>query len=172
MRLGYVRIAADTPIRGPQIRLLDEASCDQVLADALAGSRHHVSAACQARIEALGKGDELVVLQLDQLSPMPGLLKLLCDLTERGIVVRSLVDHFDTSDERTAEIFSVLKRYEGGGAQPRRPTGRHRVFDEPTRERIRRMIVDDRLTVAEVAQRFGVSRSTIYRNVRLNEPKE
>jgi excisionase family DNA binding protein len=29
------------------------------------------------------------------------------------------------------------------------------------------MILDDHITVAEVAQRLGVSRSTIYRNVEL-----
>lgn len=167
MRLGYVRINADTPVRGPEIKLFDEASCDQVLADALTGSLRHVSPACLARIEALGEGDELVVLQLDQLSPMPGLLTLLYDLTKRGIVVRSLADHFDTGDERTAEVFSVLGRYSNAEPHATRPTGRHRALDEATREQARRLIVDDHITVAEVAQRFGVSRSTIYRNVRM-----
>lgn len=171
MRLGYVRINADTPIRGPQIKLLDEAACDQVLADAMSGSRHHVSPACQARIEALNKGDELVVLKLDQLSSMPGLLTLLSDLTERGIIVRSLADNFDTADERTAEVFSVLGRYSHSTGESKRPTGRHHALDDETVERARHMILDDHITVAEVAQRLGVSRSTIYRNVPLEAAK-
>jgi DNA invertase Pin-like site-specific DNA recombinase len=139
--------------------------------DALSGSRHHVSSACLARIEALAKGDELVVLQLDHLSPMPGLLPLLCELMERGIVVRSLADNFDTGDERTAKIFSVLRHYDGAAPQARRPTGRHRALDRATAEQARQMIMNDNITVAEVAQRFGVSRSTIYRNVRLTAPR-
>jgi DNA invertase Pin-like site-specific DNA recombinase len=169
MRLGYVRISADTPIRGPEIKLLDEANCDQVLADAMNGARHRISPVCQARIDALSKGDELVVLRLDQLAPMPDLLMLLLDLTQRGIVVRSLADNFDTGNERDIEVCNVLSRYNTDAALARRPTGRHRALDEETIERARRMVVDDHVTVAEVAHRLGVSRSTIYRNVRLSE---
>jgi DNA invertase Pin-like site-specific DNA recombinase len=171
MRLGYVRINADTPIRGPEIKLFDEASCNQVLADALSGSRHHVSPACLARIEALSEGDELVVLQLDHLAPMPELLSLLYKLTKRGIVVRSLADGFDTGDERTTKVFAVLGRYANAEPQARRSTGRHRALDDVTMERARRMIVDDKISVAEVAKRLNVSRSTIYRNVRLTASK-
>ena len=148
--------------------MLDEAGCDQVLVDSLNSARHHVSPACLARMEALGKGDELVVVQLDHLAPMPELLVLLYKLIERGIGVLSLADNFNTKDQRVAEVFSVLGRYNIAASRPKRSTGRHPALDEATTERARRMIVDEGISVAEVAQRIGVSRSTIYRNVPLS----
>lgn len=171
MRLGYVRISADTPVDGPGTKSLSEASCDQILVDALNGSRHRVSLACLARIEMLTKGDELVVLKLDHLAPMPELLVLLYQLIERGVIVRSLEDNFDTEDDRVAGIFSVLSHYSRGDPQTKQPTGRHRALDDATAERVRRMIVEEKVKVADIAQRLGVSRSTIYRNVRLTSLK-
>ena len=168
MRLGYVRISANTRSAEPELGLLDKANCDQVLVDSLNSVRHHISPACLVRIEALNKGDELVVIQLDHLAPMPELLVLLYKLTERGIGVRSLVDDFDTRDESVAQVFSVLGRYSAAGARPKRTTGRHPALDEATTERARRMIVEENMSVADVAQRLGVSRSTIYRNVPLS----
>jgi DNA invertase Pin-like site-specific DNA recombinase len=168
MRLGYVRISANTRNAEPELKMLDEASCDKVLVDSLNSVRHHISPACLARIEALGRGDELVVVQLDHLAPMPELLVLLYKLTDRGIGVVSLADDFSTKDQRVAEVFSVLGRYKIASARPKRATGRHPALDDVTIERARRMIVDESMSVAEAAQRIGVSRSTIYRNVPLS----
>lgn len=165
MRLGYVRISANTRSVEPELTHLDRASCDQVLMDSLNSVRHHISPACLARIETLSSGDELVVIQLDHLAPMPELLVLLYKLTQRGIAVISLSDNFTTKDERVAEIFSILGRYSVSSARPKRATGRQPALDEGTIERARHMIVDDNMSVADVAQRLGVSRSTIYRNV-------
>ncbi len=168
MRLGYVRVSANTRSAELELKMLDEASCDQVLVDSLNSTRHHISSACLARIEALRSDDELIVIQLDHLAPMPELLVLLYKLIERGISVRSLADNFDTRDERVAEIFAILGRYSSAGVRPKRTTGRHPALDEATTERARKLIVDEGLSVAEVAQRLGVSRSTIYRNVPLS----
>ena len=168
MRLGYVRISAKTRSAEPELKLLDRAACDQVLVDSLNSVRHHISPACLARLESLDKGDELVVVQLDHLAPMPDLLVLLYRLIERGIGVISLADDFNTTDERVAHVFSVLGRYNNAGPRPKRASGRHPALDEVSIENARRMIVDERMSVAEVAQRIGVSRSTIYRNVPLS----
>lgn len=168
MRLGYVRISANTRNAEPELRILDGAGCDQVLVDSLNSTRHHISPACLARIEALNRDDELIVVQLDHLAPMPELLTLLYKLTARGIGVISLADDFSTKDERVAEVFAVLGRYKTADARPKRATGRHPALDDVTTERARRMIMDEHMSVAEVAQRIGVSRSTIYRNVPLS----
>jgi DNA invertase Pin-like site-specific DNA recombinase len=168
MRLGYVRVSANTRSAELELKMLDEASCDQVLVDSLSSTRHHISSACLARIEALRSDDELIVIQLDHLAPMPELLVLLYKLIERGIGVQSLADNFNTRDERVAEVFSILGRYSSTGVRPKRTTGRHPALDEATTERARKMIVDEGLAVAEVAHRLGVSRSTIYRNVPLS----
>jgi DNA invertase Pin-like site-specific DNA recombinase len=168
MRLGYVRISANTKNAEPELSLLDRASCDQVLMDSLNSARHHLSPACLARIETMGAGDELIVVQLDHLAPMPDLLVLLYRLIERGITVISLSDGFSTRDERVAEVFSILGHYSVAGAKPKRTTGRQPSLDEVTIERARQMIVDEHTSVADVAQRLGVSRSTIYRNVPLS----
>ncbi len=172
MRLGYVRVSANTRSAEPELKMLDEAGCDQVLVNSLNSVRHHVSPACLARIEALGWGDELVVVQLDHLAPMPELLVLLSKLIDRGIGVVSLADHFNTRDESVAAVFAVLGRYNMARARPKRATGRHPALDEVTTERARRMIVDEHMSVAEVAQRIGVSRSTIYRNVPLSRVEQ
>ena len=167
MHLGYIRISANTRSAEPELKLLDQASCDQVLVDSLNSARHHISPACLARIETLGSGDDLVVVQLDHLAPMPELLVLLYKLIERGIGVRSLADDFNTRDQHVAAVFSVLSRYNITGSRPKRTTGRHPALDEVTTERARRLIVDENMSVAEAAERMGVSRSTIYRNVPL-----
>ena len=89
MRLGYVRVSANTRTAEPELRMLDEA-------------------------------DELIVIQLDHLAPMPELLLLLHKLMERGIGVVSLADNFKTTDKQVAAVFAVLGRYNMAGARTKR----------------------------------------------------
>jgi DNA invertase Pin-like site-specific DNA recombinase len=168
MRLGYVRISSNTRSAEAELRLLEQGTCDQVLVDSLGSARNRISPACLARIETLGSGDELVVIQLDHLAPMPDMLVLLHKLIGRGIHIFSLADDFNTKDERVAQVFSVFGRYNVAGTRPKRATGRLPALDEATTERARQMIVDESMSVAEVAKKMGVSRSTIYRNVPLS----
>ena len=119
-----------------------------------------------SRLSDLATGDELVVLRLSHLMPMPGLLDLLTELVARGIVVQSLQDDLRTTDPGVTATVMLLSRYrvqptEAG--QKRR--GRSPVLKPQDVERARQLILDEKMPVTQVATLLGVSRATLYRHV-------
>jgi hypothetical protein len=94
VRLGYFRTNGDGASK-QELRALEEAGCDKILVDSVVG---HRSKTLASWLDDLATGDELVVLRLGHLMPMPGLLDLLTQLVARGIIVQSLLDDLRTSD--------------------------------------------------------------------------
>lgn len=162
MRLGYYRVNGDGATKD-EFRALEEAGCDQILVDSVPG---HRSKTMSSWLADMTDGDELVVLRLGHLMPMPGLLDLLTELVARGIVVQSLLDDLRTTDPGVTATVMLLRRY---CVQPMdngpRKRGRTPVLSSHDLERARQMIIDDRMPVAQVATLLGVSRATLYRHV-------
>ncbi len=162
MRLGYFRTNGDGASK-QELRALEEAGCDKILVDSVVG---HRSKTLASWLDDLATGDELVVLRLGHLMPMPGLLDLLTQLVARGIIVQSLLDDLRTSDPGVTATVMLLSRYRGQPMETgARKRGRTPVLSAQDLERARQMIMMERVPVAQVATLLGVSRATLYRHV-------
>lgn len=162
MRLGYFRADGDGATKH-ELRALEEAGCDQILVDSVPG---HRSKTMSSWLADLATGDEVVVLRLSHLMPMPGLLDLLTDLVARGIVVQSLLDDLRTTDPGVTATVMLLSRYRlrSMDTSPRK-RGRTPVLNAQDLERARQMILDEKMPVTQVATLLGVSRATLYRHI-------
>jgi DNA invertase Pin-like site-specific DNA recombinase len=162
VRLGYFRTNGDGASK-QELRALEEAGCDKILVDSVVG---HRSKTLASWLDDLATGDELVVLRLGHLMPMPGLLDLLTQLVARGIIVQSLLDDLRTSDPGVTATVMLLSRYRGQPMETgARKRGRTPVLSAHDLERARQMIMLERVPVAQVATLLGVSRATLYRHV-------
>ncbi len=126
----------------------------------------------------LRKGDTLVIWRLDRLGrSLPHLLEVVADLDARGVHLRSLHDHIDTSSATGRLVFHVLaslaqfereltaERIAAGVAAYRARNGhwgRQPTVTEETLESAQLLIRGGR-SVSHAARQLGVGRSTLYR---------
>jgi len=165
MRIGYLRVNRSLDFTASETAHLEEENCQQILMDS---TRHKISPLLMSKLTTMTGGDELIVERLDHIAPMPQLIGILLDLSDRHISVKSLSDGFDPSEEHAEAMLRAFAPYCRGTsfAAP----GRRPMLDEVTRERARRMIEVEKLSVSKVARVIGVSRATIYRNLSISRP--
>jgi DNA invertase Pin-like site-specific DNA recombinase len=130
-------------------------------------------------LKALRAGDTLVVWRLDRLSrSLKDLVDVVNDLQKRGIAFESLHEKIDTGSATgtlTFHLFSALAEFErnlirertrAGLASARargRKGGRPKKLSVTQWKAIKTLLDAQELTVQEIADQFGVSRSSIYR---------
>lgn len=135
----------------------------------------------EACLKALRSGDTLVVWRLDRLGrSVIDLVSIVNDLKGRGVEFDSLTERIDTTSptgELIFHIFASLAQFERNLMRERtiaglnaarargRRGGRRRKLTEGDIRAVKAMMRTGELTVVEIAQRFGVSPATLYRNV-------
>ncbi|MEM8985625.1 MAG: recombinase family protein [Pseudomonadota bacterium] len=180
-KIGYARVSTIDQNLDLQIDALERAGCDEVFKD------HGMSGATLDReglgeaIAALEQGDMFVVWRLDRLArSMRELTDAVWTLHNRGIEFRSLCEHISVDSafgEFTLHILSAVahleraliveRTREGMAAAKKRGVkfGRKPVLDVPACEEAI-SLVNCGMAVSDVAAHMGVSRSTIYRQMR------
>lgn len=181
--IGYARVSTLEQDEALQVDALTAAGCDpaRIYVD-------HVSGSSTSRPELdrvweyLRAGDTLVVWRLDRLGrSLKHLVELVGDLAERGIEFRSLSESIDTTTPTgrlTFHLFASIAEFErdlirertaAGLAAARargRVGGRRRALSPTQIEQARRMMKDDNMAAADVAEVLSVSRATLYRAIR------
>ena len=179
--LGYARVSTTDQDAALQLDALNAAGCYRVWVDTISGSLEHRPELTKL-LDQLRPGDTLVVWRLDRLGrSIRHLIDQLQELGERGVGFRSLQETIDTTSpggRLVFHVFAALAEFERDLIRERTHAGlaaaraRGRTGGRPPRlsadqvRTARRLYEQQDMTVAQIGDVLGVSRTTVYRALR------
>lgn len=180
MLIGYARVSTLEQNEDLQTDALKKAGCGRIYVDHSSGAK--ASRPQQDRmLEALHEGDTVVVWKLDRLGrSVQNLVDLMDRFHRQGVGFRSLTENMDTSTPGGVlvfNIFSALAQFERDLIRERtmagltaarargRKGGRPYKLSDKDVAMVRQLYDSRTVTVKEIAARFNVSRSTIYKAI-------
>jgi DNA invertase Pin-like site-specific DNA recombinase len=180
MRIGYARVSTDDQTLDLQRDALKRAKCREVYEDQASG-KNTVRPQLEGCLKSLRQGDTLVVWRLDRLGRnLADLVRLIADLEHRKINFESLTEKIETGSPAgrlVFHVFAALAEFERNLIRERTMAGlkaaraRGRTGGRPSKlspkeiKTIRALLKTADIPVAEIAARFGIARSTLYRAV-------
>lgn len=175
--IGYARVSTISQTLEQQTEALCAAGAGKVFHDVMSGARDDRPGFTEC-MEYLRDGDTLVVWRLDRLGRnMRSIINTLHELTERGVIVKSLHDGVDTSTSTgrmVAGILMSIAEYERELVRERtalklqharksgRKFGRPAKLDADQAGLARRMKAGGE-TAATICKTLGIGRTTLYR---------
>ncbi|KAA0948936.1 recombinase family protein [Pseudomonas sp. ANT_H14] len=132
-------------------------------------------------LKALRAGDTLIVWRLDRLGrSLPDLVGIVGQLEREAVGFESINEHIETTSaagKLIFHVFAALAEFERNLTRERtkagldaarargRKGGRKPSLDERQTREIKALLRDPQIHVTDVARRYGISRSTLYRYV-------
>ncbi|MEQ5840467.1 recombinase family protein [Paraburkholderia acidicola] len=185
-RIGYARVSTEDQHLDLQRDALQQAGCRVIYEEAARGKSAARLELEQCR-EALRSGDTLVVWRLDRLGrSLPDLVRFVAELERSGIGFESLTEKIETNSAAGKLVFHVFaalaeferslirERTHAGLAAARargRSGGRKLKLGEKQVREIKALLRAPEIQVADVARRYGVSRTTLYKHVGVGAPR-
>lgn len=186
-RIGYVRVSTDDQHLDLQRDALQQAGCGVIYEEAASGKNTARPEFEQCR-KALRAGDTLVVWRLDRLGrSLPDLVRIVAELEKFGVGLESLTEKIETGSaagKLVFHVFAALAEFERGLIRERtqagliaarargRAGGRKPKLDDQQVREIKALLRDPDMRVAEVARRYDVSRTTLYKYVGIVTPRQ
>ncbi|MFN4310324.1 MAG: recombinase family protein [Ferrovibrio sp.] len=178
MNIGYARVSTDEQKPTLQIDALKAAGCERIFDETSSGAKSD-KPCLEHALDFMRPGDTLVVWQLDRLArSMRQLIDTVELLQSKGMGVRSLTEAIDTTTPGgmlVFHIFGALAEFERAIIRERtragleaarargRKGGRPRKLSKADIRVAKTLLSDPEISVAEVAERLGVSIATLYR---------
>lgn len=186
-RIGYARVSTADQDLAPQLDVLHAKGCEPIYSEHASGKHADRPELAQA-MKALRAGDTLVVWRLDRLGrSLPDLIATVNELAGRGVAFESVTEAIDTttaSGKLVFNIFASLADFErhligertraglAAGRARGRMGGRPPALTSRQLREARLLLTDPEATVTAVAERYGVSRTTLYKGLRELAAKE
>lgn len=187
-RIGYARVSTDDQNLDLQLDALHRADItdDCLYSDTASGkdAERKELAAC---LKALREGDTLVVWRLDRLGrSLPDLVRIIGELEKKGVGFESLTEKIETSSaagKLVFHVFAALAEFERNLIRERtraglvaarargRSGGRRPKLTPQQIKEIKRLMTDPTIPVSQIAERYNVSRTTIYKVAPRREPE-
>ena len=184
-RIGYARISTDDQNLDLQRDALTRSGCITIYEETASGKSAQRVELEHCR-KALRSGDTLVVWRLDRLGrSLPDLVKIIADLERDSIAFESLTEKIDTgsaSGKLQFHVFAALAEFERNLIRERtlagltaarargRVGGRKLKLSEKQIREIRVLLSDPAAQVKDIAERYGVSRTTLYKRIGVVQP--
>jgi len=179
-KIGYARVSTDDQDLSLQLDALEKAKCDLIYKDKTSGKNRQRDELEQC-LKALRSGDTLIVWRLDRLGrSLSDLIKIITDLENRGVFFESLTEKIETSSatgKLMFHVFAALSEFERNVIRERTQAGlraaraRGRIGGRPKKlnqqqiKEIKALLRDPSIRVIDIAKRYKVSRSTLYRYI-------
>lgn len=181
MIIGYARVSTQDQNLERQLDNLTAAGCERIFNEKMTGTKSS-RPELQTMLLTLRKGDTLIVDSFSRLSrSTKDLLAMVEKLTEMGVHLVSLKENLDTTTatgKMMLTMLSALSQFERDliaertrdglkAARSRgRCGGRPRVGSDKDRKQALAMYHANAMSNSEIAERFGVSLSTLNRWIR------
>lgn len=178
MLIGYARVSTRDQKAHLQLDALRAAGCEKIFEETASGARRD-RPELNAALEFMRAGDTLVVWKLDRLARSTRqLLETVKLLSKRQMGFKTVTQDIDTTNAGGRLIFTVFgaiaefereiirERTRAGldAARSRgRKGGRPRSLSDKDLKQARALLTDPEITVKDIARRFGVGPSTLYR---------
>ena len=179
-RIGYARVSTEDQHLDLQRNALQQAGCVVIYEEAASGKNALRPELEQCR-KALRSGDTLVVWRLDRLGrSLPDLVHVMAELELSGVSFESLTEKIEAGSAAGKlffHVFAALAEFErslirertyAGLAAARargRSGGRKPKLGEKQVREIKALLRDPQIQVADVARRYEVSRTTLYKYI-------
>lgn len=177
-RIGYARVSMDDHNLDLQRDALRLAGVGPIYEETVSG-KAAVRQELDHCLKVLREGDTLVVWRLDRLGrSLPDLVQIVAGLEEKGIGFESITEKIETTSAAGKLVFHVfaalakfernliLERTQAGLVAARargRSGGRKPKLDARQIREIKRLMSDPTIPVGQIAERYKVSRTTIYK---------
>ncbi|AKJ66950.1 hypothetical protein PATSB16_05060 [Pandoraea thiooxydans] len=177
-RIGYARVSTDDQNLDLQRDALRLAGVGSIYEEAASG-KTAVRQELDHCLKALRAGDTLVVWRLDRLGrSLPDLVQIVAGLEEKGIGFESITEKIETTSaagKLVFHVFAALAEFERNLIRERtqagllaarargRSGGRKPKLDARQIREIKRLMSDPTIPVGQIAERYKVSRTTIYK---------
>ena len=176
-RIGYARVSTDDQnldLQRDALRLAGVESIYEETASGKSAGRLELDHC----LRALRAGDTLVVWRLDRLGrSLPDLVRIVAELEAKGIGFESITEKIETASaagKLVFHVFAALAEFERNLIRERtraglvaarargRAGGRKPKLDARQIREIKRLMSDPNIPVSQIAERYRVSRTTIY----------
>lgn len=177
-RIGYARVSTDDQNLDMQRDALTAAGCSVIYEETASGKGAARPELEQCR-KALRPGDILIVWRLDRLGrSLPDLVQIVAELEQNGIGFESITERIETGSaagKLVFHVFAALAEFERNLIRERtragltaarargRVGGRKPKLDAQQVREIQRLLSDPTIPVSRIADRYKVSRTTIYK---------
>lgn len=184
MIIGYARVSTQDQNSELQVDALVKAGAEQIFQEKFSGKLRERPELSQC-LRTLRKGDVLVVWKLDRLArSLKDLVEIVQDLHDGDVGFKSLTESIDTTSSGgrlVFHIFGALAEFEHDLIRERtiagleaarargRKGGRKPAMSDSDVKKAAAMLLDPNITKKEVAEHFGVVRTTL--NASLNRLK-
>ena len=185
-RIGYARVSTDDQNLDLQRDALRKAACKTIYEETASGKSAERIELDNCR-KALRSGDTFVVWRLDRLGrSLSDLVRIIADFEQQGIAFESLTEKIETDSAAGKLVFHVFaalaefernlirERTKAGLAAARargRKGGRRPSLSEKQVREIKALLRDPQAQVSDVAKKYGVSRTTLYKHVGVVQPR-
>jgi DNA invertase Pin-like site-specific DNA recombinase len=183
-KIGYARVSTDDQNLALQTDALEAVGCGSIYKETASGknSQRLELGYC---LKALRAGDTLVVWRLDRLGrSLSDLVRILADLERQGVFFESLTERIETTSttgKLVFHVFAALSEFERNLIRERthaglvaarargRKGGRKPKLDAKDIKQIRALYDSQTVPIGDIANRFGISRTTLYKHVGNNQ---
>ena len=183
--VGYARVSTVGQSLDVQLDKLAKANCSKVFKEKRSGRQAENRPQLQAALEYVRDGDVLVVSRLDRIArSVLDLAKIADLLKKKGVSLRVLDQGLDTSTAEGVLLFNLLgafaefeadiraeRQRDGIALAQQKGTkfGRKKALTAAQEERIKRMRAEEGFSIEQLAERFSISRSSVYRALQTQE---
>ncbi|MCP4489163.1 MAG: recombinase family protein [Gammaproteobacteria bacterium] len=184
MKFGYARVSTHDQNLDIQIKKLEEAGCDEIFKEKISGAKEE-RPQLKSLLSKLRKGDMVCVVRLDRLGRrMIKLIEMIKDFKSKNIEFISLENNIDTTTPIGMLLFNICaafsemerelirERVKSGLDSARekgRKGGRPKALTSQKEEMLKALWKASTMSVQEVCDSVGISRSVYYRAIKTFE---